>query len=45
MALPTIKKIINDEGSVVLMSHLGRPDNKPNTKFSLKQILTNLRLY
>ena len=42
MALPTIKKIINDKGSVVLMSHLGRPENKPNPKFSLKQILPNL---
>ena len=37
-----LKKSFNDGGSVVLMSHLGRPDNKPNPKFSLKQILPNL---
>ena len=42
MAIPTITKIINDGGSVILMSHLGRPDNEPNPKFSLKQILPNL---
>ena len=35
MAIPTITKIINDGGSVILMSHLGRPDNEPNPKFSL----------
>ena len=42
MAIPTIEKIINDGGSVILMSHLGRPDNEPNPKFSLQQILPNL---
>ena len=42
MAIPTITKIINDGGSVILMSHLGRPDNEPNPKFSLQQILPNL---
>jgi len=42
MAIPTITKIINDGGSVILMSHLGRPDNAPNPKFSLQQILPNL---
>ena len=38
-ALPTIKKILNDGGSVVLMSHLGRPKNVPENKFSLKNIV------
>ncbi len=38
-ALPTIKKILNDGGSVVLMSHLGRPKNVPEDKFSLKNIV------
>lgn len=38
-ALPTIKKILNDGGSVVLMSHLGRPKNIPENKFSLKNIV------
>ncbi len=37
-ALPTIKKILNDGGSVVLMSHLGRPKNGPEDKFSLRHI-------
>ncbi len=37
-ALPTIKKILNDGGSVVLMSHLGRPKNGPENKFSLIHI-------
>ncbi|HIP37060.1 MAG TPA: phosphoglycerate kinase [Crocinitomix sp.] len=38
-ALPTIKKILNDGGSVVLMSHLGRPKNIPENRFSLKNIV------
>ena len=36
LAVPTIKKILNDGGSVVLMSHMGRPDNRFESKFSLK---------
>jgi len=35
-SLPTIKKIINDGGKVILMSHLGRPKGKVNPKYSLK---------
>jgi phosphoglycerate kinase len=38
-ALPTIKKVLNDGGSVVLMSHLGRPKNVPEKKYSLKNIV------
>ncbi|MBN1416308.1 MAG: phosphoglycerate kinase [Bacteroidales bacterium] len=38
-ALPTIKKILNDGGSAILMSHLGRPDGKVQDKFSLKHIV------
>ena len=41
-AIPTIKKILNDGGSVILMSHLGRPKNGPETKFSLKHIIPAL---
>jgi len=41
-ALPTIKKILAGGGSVVLMSHLGRPENGPEDKFSLKHLLTKL---
>jgi phosphoglycerate kinase len=40
--LPTINKIINDGGSVILMSHLGRPKGGPEDKFSLKHILGDL---
>jgi len=41
-AVPTIKKILNDGGSVVLMSHLGRPKEGPTDKYSLKHILSHL---
>ena len=44
MAIPTIKKIIDDGGSIILMSHLGRPDDEPNPQFSLQQILPNLEI-
>lgn len=41
-AIPTLKKILNDGGSVVLMSHLGRPKEGPSDKFSLKHIVSEL---
>ncbi|MCX2479215.1 phosphoglycerate kinase [Pedobacter sp. MC2016-15] len=41
-ALPTITKILNDGGSVILMSHLGRPKGGPEEKYSLKHILADL---
>jgi phosphoglycerate kinase len=41
-AIPTIKKILKDGGSVVLMSHLGRPKEKPEDKFSLKHLVQHL---
>ena len=41
-AEPTIRKILNDGGSVVLMSHLGRPKNGPENKFSLRHIVDDL---
>jgi len=41
-ALPTINKILKDGGSVVLMSHLGRPKGGPEDKYSLKHILDDL---
>ncbi len=41
-AIPTIKKIINDGGSAIIMSHLGRPKNGPENKFSLKHIVPHL---
>ncbi len=41
-ALPSIKKIIADGGSPILMSHLGRPKEGPEDKFSLKHVLSTL---
>lgn len=41
-ALPTINKILNDGGAVILMSHLGRPKGGPDDKYSLKHILGDL---
>jgi phosphoglycerate kinase len=42
-ALPTIKYAIdNGAKAVVLMSHLGRPDGKPNPKYSLKPVAAEL---
>ncbi len=38
-ALPTLSKILSDGGSVVLMSHLGRPKNGPEKKFSLQHVV------
>ncbi len=37
-AIPTIKKVLKNKGSVILMSHLGRPKNGPEDKFSLKHL-------
>lgn len=41
-AMKTVKKILNDGGSAILMSHLGRPKEGPVDKFSLKHILSEL---
>lgn len=41
-ALLTIKKILSDGGSVILMSHLGRPQNNPEPKASLKFVIPTL---
>ncbi len=41
-ALPTINKILRDGGAVILMSHLGRPKDIPEEKFSLKHIVNHL---
>lgn len=42
-AIPTIKKILADGGSVILMSHLGRPKGGPEEKFSLKHLIPHLK--
>ncbi|GAA4509745.1 phosphoglycerate kinase [Sphingobacterium thermophilum] len=41
-AAPTIKKILNDGGAVILMSHLGRPKEGPTDKYSLRHIVKHL---
>ena len=41
-ALPTINKILSADGSVILMSHLGRPKNGYEDKFSLKHIVNHI---
>ena len=41
-ALPTLKKILNDGGSVIMMSHMGKPKGKVNAKLSLSQIVPNV---
>ncbi len=38
-AVPTIKKVLAGGGSVILMSHLGRPKKNPDPKYSLEQII------
>lgn len=40
--LPTIGKILGDGGSVILMSHLGRPKEGPTEKYSLKHLVADL---
>ncbi|MEG1623204.1 MAG: phosphoglycerate kinase [Alistipes sp.] len=41
-AIPTIKKVLAQGGSVILMSHLGRPKKNNDKKFSLEQILPTI---
>src|SRR5882757_7290233 len=41
-ALLKIKKILNDGGAVILMSHLGRPKGGPEDKYSLKHLVPHL---
>lgn len=42
--IPTISKILNDGGAVILMSHLGRPKDGPTEKYSLKHLVNPLSL-
>ena len=43
-ALPTINHILQQKGSVILMSHFGRPKNGFEEKFSLKHLIEYLNL-
>ncbi|WP_221390728.1 phosphoglycerate kinase [Dyadobacter sp. NIV53] len=42
--IPTITRILNEGGSVILMSHLGRPKDGPTEKYSLKHLVNPLSL-
>jgi phosphoglycerate kinase len=42
--IPTITKILNDGGSAILMSHLGRPKDGPTEKYSLKHLVKPLSI-
>ena len=42
-AIPTIKKILLEGGSVILMSHLGRPKEGPTDKYSLRHLIPDLK--
>ena len=41
-ALPTLKKILADGGSVIIASHMGRPKKNPDAKYSLKHIVAHV---
>ena len=41
-AVPSIQKVLNSGGSVILMSHLGRPKGEKQTKFSLRHIVSTV---
>lgn len=42
-AMPTLRKILNDGGSAIVMSHLGRPDRGPEKRFSMKHLVGRIR--
>ena len=41
-AMPTLRKVMNDNGILIIMSHLGRPKKNPDPKNSLKPIVNHL---
>ena len=41
-ALPTLKKILNDGGALIMMSHMGKPKGKVKPELSLKHIVKNV---
>lgn len=41
-AMPTLKKVLSDNGMLIIMSHLGRPKKNPDPKFSVRPLLKHL---
>ena len=41
-AMPTLKKILADGGSLIIASHMGRPKKNPDPKYSLKHIVDHV---
>jgi len=41
-AMPTLKKVLNDNGMLIIMSHLGRPKKNPDPKYSIKPLVKHL---
>ncbi len=41
-AMPTLKKILTDGGSLIIASHMGRPKKNPDEKYSLKHIVAHV---
>ncbi|MBQ7532283.1 MAG: phosphoglycerate kinase [Bacteroidales bacterium] len=41
-AMPTLKKVLNDNGKLIIMSHLGRPKKNPDPKYSVKPLVKHL---
>ena len=41
-AMPTVKKVLEKGGAVILMSHMGRPKKNPDPKYSLEQIVPTI---
>ena len=41
-AMPTLKKVLNDNGMLIIMSHLGRPKKNPDPKYSVKPLVKHL---
>ncbi len=41
-AMPTLQKVLNDNGMLIIMSHLGRPKKNPDPKYSVKPLVKHL---
>ena len=41
-AMPTLKKVLSDNGMLIIMSHLGRPKKNPDPKYSVKPLVKHL---